>query len=855
MGADRKAWLRLLEAAGLFFIIAMPSRSALELVPGVTQIRPENMLGPVLGLLWGLPGALGAALGNLGTDLLWGTPWYVCAGGMAINVLYGYIPYVIWYWRKSSSEVPGPFMDNGASVLRFIVIMAVDSLLTAALLTALFTAAGAAEAGDIFGLLFFNNFDFSVILGVLVLAALGRSRRGYKAHVLKTRFIRGFLGLCSMFLVLILALAFRAGGQLGTLERWDYIFRSAGLGINVVFFLTIAFMWYMEGHVAVPLERLAAGASAFSSQVREGTPAEKLKLPDFSYIRTGDEIEILADTVSSMMRNMVQYMKTIREGAAERERIRAELSAAARIQKNMVPQGMLSLGREGCGEVYGQMDPAREVGGDFYDYFMVDESRAAVVIGDVSGKGISAALFMAMVQTLIRARLQAGLGPGKTFSAVNEALAQANASGMFATAWAGILELDTGRCTWASAGHNSPVTGRPGQMKYMETDRPDLVLAGLEGAVYQERELMLKPGDSVLLYTDGVTEAENGRGEFFGEERLCGLLNGTDVSCGLKGLWEIRRALAEFAGDEEQSDDITMVRLEYSGPADFALTAALKEADQKLYQRYLDGAGAAAVMLERYKAIFPDFTDHSCIHSIRIMELAARLAGNQLYRLGGGGLYVLLTGILFHDLGMGISGEDLKELAPLVCAQEWAACRGPEDEADLIRRHHHEFSARLMEKYADFLEIQKEYLWAAGQAARGHRKTDLMDPGEYPADLVIRGERICLPLIAGLIRLADELDLCCERSGFLGRAGRAVNDPYSRLVWRTHGTVKRLDIQAEEFVIVEEGADEETHRELQKWAGKLQAVSDEVWMAVEQRTAFFLPKRGVRIMREPGLPV
>ena len=146
-------------------------------------------------------------------------------------------------------------------------------------------------------------------------------------------------------------------------------------------------------------------------------------------------------------------------------------------------------------------------------------------------------------------------------------------------------------------------------------------------------------------------------------------------------------------------------------------------------------------------------------------------------------------------------------------------------------------------------------LSAAGQAARGHRKTDLMDPGEYPADLVIRGERICLPLIAGLIRLADELDLCCERSGLLGRAGRAVNDPYSRLVWRTHGTVKRLDIQAEEFVIVEEGADEETHRELQKWAGKLQAVSDEVWMAVEQRTAFFLPKRGVRIMREPGLPV
>lgn len=838
---DKRRWLRLFCSAALFFLVSMPCRRLFELVPGVTEIRPANMLAPVLGLLWGPWGAVGAALGNLLADCVGNTPWYICLPGLGINCIYGLFP---WFFRTRLRM--SIYMENGASILRFILLMCADSLLVTILLTLVFTAAGGAEPEEIFGLLFFNNFDFAVILGVPVLALAGSRREGQKRHRLKARFTRGFLGLCGFFTLLVLIFAYEGMRDMAALERWNRMYLMGGLCIHGVFLLTLGFMRYMERQVAEPLEQISEGAEAFSREAAKGQEELYLGLPDFSGIRTGDEVESLARSVSSMMEHICTYIKTLRSVTAERERIRAELWAAAGIQKNMVPKGPLYIGAEGQGAVWGFMEPAREVGGDFYDYFMVDEEHCALVIGDVSGKGISAALFMGMIQTLIRTRLQAGLGPARTLSEVNETLAQSNDSLMFATVWAGILECSTGRCFWASAGHNPPLTGPSGEMGFLEPEEDSgLVLAGWPGAEYREQSFYLKPGEWLCLYTDGVTEAENETGGFFGEGRLKEEMN-RQRGRGMERLTQVREKIRSFAGQKEQSDDITMVLIQYMGPPDYALTSALKEAEPELYQSYLDGAAAASLMLDRYEGIFPDFTDHGCVHSIHIMELAARLAGKELYRLNGGSLYVLLEGILFHDLGMGISEKDVRELGPEVWPGEECETEGL---ADRIREHHQELSALLIEKYGGFLEIPPEYRWAVAQAAKGHRRADLMDEKEFPARYQIRGEEICLPYICALIRLADELDLCWDRSSRLGRGERAVDDPYSRLVWRTHDTVSEVRILEDEIQLVWKGGDQEIRRELEGWAEKLQRVSDEVCLAAEERTDFVIPARQVTILR------
>ena len=208
------------------------------------------------------------------------------------------------------------------------------------------------------------------------------------------------------------------------------------------------------------------------------------------------------------------------------------------------------------------MTPAKEVGGDFYDFFLIDEDHLVMVMADVSGKGVPAALFMVIAKTLIKNSAQTGLSPKEVLERVNNQLCENNEAEMFVTVWLGIYEISSGRLLAANAGHEYPVMKRVGKDFELLKDRHGFVLAGMEGSRYKEYELVLAPGDKVFLYTDGVPEATNAANELFGTDRMMEALNQSKDSNCAELLKKVHDCIDEFVGAAPQFDDITMLCLE-----------------------------------------------------------------------------------------------------------------------------------------------------------------------------------------------------------------------------------------------------------------------------------------------------
>ena len=289
-------------------------------------------------------------------------------------------------------------------------------------------------------------------------------------------------------------------------------------------------------------------------------------------VETDDELETLADAFNSMTESLKAYIHDLTAVTAEKERIGAELNVATKIQKDMLPNIFPAFPDRQEFSIYATMDPAKEVGGDFYDFFMVDDTHLAVVMADVSGKGVPAALFMVIAKTIIKNQALTGESPDVVFDRANDQLCANNGEGLFVTAFMGLLNIRTGEFTCVNAGHNAPLLRRKGgAYEYLHLD-PGFVLAGLENMQYESRRLSLNEGDTLFLYTDGVTEALDLNEELFGEERLRDALNrgeGRELSVD-KLLPYLRAELTEYARGAEQADDITMLGLTYWGPTEAA---------------------------------------------------------------------------------------------------------------------------------------------------------------------------------------------------------------------------------------------------------------------------------------------
>jgi sigma-B regulation protein RsbU (phosphoserine phosphatase) len=264
-----------------------------------------------------------------------------------------------------------------------------------------------------------------------------------------------------------------------------------------------------------------------------------------------------------MILDLQIYVKNLEKVTSEKERINTELNVAKKIQADMLPNKFPAFPERKEFDVYATNTPAKEVGGDFYDFFLIDENHLAIVIADVSGKGVPAALFMVIAKTLIKNHAQLGKSPAEVFTTVNNQLYEGNDESMFVTAWMGILEIDTGRFTYVNAGHNPPLLKHTGKDYDWLKSKPGFVLAGMENIKYHQNEITLKLGDRVYLYTDGVTEAINSENKLFGDSRLLKIINNKKNPNLTELLSYVNEKIDNFVKDKEQFDDITMLIMEY----------------------------------------------------------------------------------------------------------------------------------------------------------------------------------------------------------------------------------------------------------------------------------------------------
>lgn len=327
--------------------------------------------------------------------------------------------------------------------------------------------------------------------------------------------------------------------------RFIIFFAMVGI-IVIILSFTVA------GTITRPIQKLAKNVE----NIGQGNLDVRME------VESKDEIGELAQTFNQMLEDLQLYIKNLSEVTAEKERIGAELDVATNIQASMLPCIFPAFPGRQEFDIYASMNPAKEVGGDFYDFFLVDKDHLALVMADVSGKGVPAALFMVIAKTMIKNRAQLGETPDVVLEKVNNQLCENNDADMFVTVWLGIYEIATGRLIYANAGHENPAIMRKGGQYQLLKESHDFVVGGMEGMPYSLHETRLDRGDRLFLYTDGVPEATNAAEELFGEERMLTALNTSLSLTPEQTLKQVKEHIDAFVGEAPQFDDLTMLSLE-----------------------------------------------------------------------------------------------------------------------------------------------------------------------------------------------------------------------------------------------------------------------------------------------------
>ena len=331
--------------------------------------------------------------------------------------------------------------------------------------------------------------------------------------------------------------------------------RNAAFALGIAALLLLIGSEKLAGRITTPIQKLADGAR----EIAGGNLGCKID------VQSGDEIGLLADSFNKMTEDLSAYMKNLERTTAEKERIQTELDLARNIQDGMMPK---DFPQQKEFDIIATMRPAKEVGGDFYDFYFLDEDHLAVTVADVSDKGIPAALFMVIAKTLLKDSTVGAKNPEKLPEAVaqaNEALIGSNQEGMFVTAFCGILDIRTGNFRYANAGHNPPLLRHGAEFSYFpKSESP--VLGVMPGVTFPTQTISLAPGDAIFIYTDGVTEALDTNLEMFRKSRLKATLDATpEKADAAEMIGAVQTALDTHTKGTEQSDDITMLALVYRG--------------------------------------------------------------------------------------------------------------------------------------------------------------------------------------------------------------------------------------------------------------------------------------------------
>lgn len=312
---------------------------------------------------------------------------------------------------------------------------------------------------------------------------------------------------------------------------------------------------FLNNQFVKPVKQIIVEAKRFA---KENKKTEEQEWINSSNIR---EIGDLAQAVNKMEDDTVSYMENLTNITAEKERIGTELALATKIQADMLPNIFPAFPEREEIDIYASMTPAKEVGGDFYDFFLIDDDHLGMVMADVSGKGVPAALFMMMSKNLVSNYTLMGGGPAKVLERVNKTICKNNDNDMFVTVWLGILTISTGKVVAANAGHEYPIIKKADGQFEVFKDKHGFVIGGMDGVKYREYEFILEKEDILYLYTDGVPEATNADEEMFGLERLTEALNQNPEANLQELLTNVKASVDNFVGEAPQFDDLTMLAI------------------------------------------------------------------------------------------------------------------------------------------------------------------------------------------------------------------------------------------------------------------------------------------------------
>ena len=562
-------------ACAVVYLVVLEAFLAVPAFNGATQIRPASGLGPVLGLFFGAPGVVGSAAGNLLSDALRESDPVVLLEYFAIQLIYDAIPLLLWHWCFPRDEHPA--LSSASRIAVYLFSAFIASLAVTLLLVPF--EFDSMQALNIHVVRLLNNFLALIYVGMPTLLLLNRLSLPHQGtlplpqRVALLSLVMAALASATCLLAFVVPQALQAVSP----ERFASLVASVYLMLSVV---TVCFfggacllLRAVDRSLVRPLDAFSASAREFPERfkrvgaARAAAGALDVELDEAKPL---PEIAQLIDASNAMRRNLGENVLAARAADRERAHVAAELDVAASIQLSSVPRDFADIERRYAVAVDARMQPAREVGGDFYDVFSLDDTRLCVLIADVSDKGVPAALFMMRSMAELRECIRTAPSLVEGFIDANRRLCEQNASMQFVTAFALVLDCVTGVAAIVNAGHNPPWLQRADGAGEFLSVSPGLPLGAWDDFEYEGATLVLMPGDSVALYTDGVTEARNAADDMFGSERLSRVL-ASSVLCpspfAARNAFahtvcrEVERAVHEFSEDVEQSDDLTVVAL------------------------------------------------------------------------------------------------------------------------------------------------------------------------------------------------------------------------------------------------------------------------------------------------------
>lgn len=586
-------------ACAFAYLAVYASFRAADLGSSVVLVQPADGLGPALAFVLGLPAALGCTAAWAISEAAFGTALPLLAQGAVIELVYMLLPRLVWDAfcmlrgrmggeRLAPAEALArhrvPRLDTTGRVALYLLAAVLDALVAGGVMAFLYMEI-MPDVPEKLAVSFFHSFVFLTYLGLPVVLALSRrfsaspgGPRGRTA--LGELMVIAFLGVIALMSVAFFILTYGVyvmDGTLSTYEDYMVLVRTFYVISTQLapfgFLIMLLAVYSLNRRATRPIAALTRTTSTFVGRLErrdEEGGTLRVERIDERGMAPAAEVAELMNSVESMQRDLVEYVAQLESVTAERERVEAELDIARDIQASAVPHDFAAYARLGL-ELDGFMRPAREVGGDFYDVFALDDDRVGLVIGDVSGKGVPAALFMMRALGIIRSCMVATDDVGAALGEANDRLVERNDALLFVTVFACVLDRRSGVLAYANAGHNPPSLVRGGKRGYLRP-RPGLVLGAMDGVPYVTEERQLAPGDEILLYTDGVTEAANAAEELFGEERLARVLDAFDAAATGESAEPVRmteavaRAIDGFAGDAPQADDITLLRMRWALP-------------------------------------------------------------------------------------------------------------------------------------------------------------------------------------------------------------------------------------------------------------------------------------------------